>query len=123
MFGTFEFFQVLAGSLAEVAVVDAHGASIGGVEPADALLELWKCLQWEELLKQLARLKRSCFEFSELSSLQASKQLQCSSLASSQLLPRSRQEESDIDLPPHNQKPPPNIRKMKEVSQNKLNNN
>lgn len=31
-----------------VAVVDAHGASIGGVEPADALLELWKCLQWED---------------------------------------------------------------------------
>ena len=31
--------------------MDAHGASIGGVQPADALLELWKCLQWEELAR------------------------------------------------------------------------
>ena len=37
--------------------MDAHGASIGGVEPADALLELWKCLQWEELLTKLGRPK------------------------------------------------------------------
>eukprot|EP00435_Cladocopium_sp_Y103_P038803 s564_g10.t1 len=30
-----------------VAVVNSHGQSIVGVEKADAMLQLWKCLQWD----------------------------------------------------------------------------